>query len=223
MVSLEDPVEYSVAGVNQSQVRPEIAYTFANGLRSILRQDPDIIMVGEIRDRETARLAVQAALTGHLVLTTLHTNSTVGVIPRLIDMGVDPYLIAPTLIIAIAQRLVSVLCPDSKETIPVDGAIRMMIDKELAGLPQGAQEGFVVPAEVYRARSSPTCPSGTKGRQAVFEVLTMDRDIEKLILTNPSESEISRIAREKGMTTMKEDALRKIFQGVVPFEELAKL
>lgn len=223
VVSLEDPVEYSVAGVNQSQVRPEIAYTFANGLRSILRQDPDIIMVGEIRDRETARLAVQAALTGHLVLTTLHTNSTVGVIPRLIDMGVDPYLIAPTLIIAIAQRLVSVLCPDSKETLPVDGAIRMMIDKELAGLPQGAQEGFVVPAEVYRARSSPTCPSGTKGRQAVFEVLTMDRDIEKLILTNPSESEISRIAREKGMTTMKEDALRKVFAGVVPFEELAKL
>ncbi len=166
---------------------------------------------------------MNAALTGHLVLTTLHTNSTVGVIPRLIDMGVDPYLIAPTLIIAIAQRLVSVLCPDSKEAVPVDGAIRMMIDKQLSDLPEEVRGDFVIPAEVYRARPSPSCAAGTKGRQAVFEVLSMDRDVEKLILTNPSESEIARIARAKGMTTMKEDALRKIFQGVVPFEELAKL
>ncbi|KKU28451.1 MAG: Type II secretion system protein E (GspE), partial [Candidatus Giovannonibacteria bacterium GW2011_GWB1_46_20] len=124
VVSLEDPVEYNMPGMSQSQVRPEIDYTFANGLRSILRQDPDIIMVGEIRDKETAQLAIQAALTGHLVLSTLHTNSAIGAIPRLVDMGVDPYLIAPTVILSMAQRLVRMLCPDSKKPLPMEGGIK---------------------------------------------------------------------------------------------------
>lgn len=223
VVSLEDPVEYNVEGVNQSQVRPEIAYTFANGLRSILRQDPDIIMVGEIRDKETARLAVQAALTGHLVFSTLHTNNTVGVIPRLIDMGVDPYLIAPTLVLAIAQRLVAVLCPDGKEEMPVDGGVRIMIEKQLSDLPEEYRREINIPSNVYRAKPSPTCPGGTKGRAAVFEVLKMDRDIEKLILTNPSEAEIYKTARAKGMTNMKEDAILKSFKGIISFEEVGKL
>ncbi|MBU3925644.1 GspE/PulE family protein, partial [Patescibacteria group bacterium] len=131
IISLEDPIEYNIEGVNQSQVKPEIGYDFANGLRSILRQDPDMIMVGEIRDKETAALAVQAALTGHLVFSTLHTNSAVGVVPRLIDMEVDPFLIAPTLLMAIGQRLVRVLCPDSKKEIPIAGPLKEKLVAEI--------------------------------------------------------------------------------------------
>jgi type IV pilus assembly protein PilB len=130
VVSLEDPIEYDIEGVSQSQVRPEIGYTFASGLRSILRQDPDIIMVGEMRDKETAQLAIQSALTGHLVLSTLHTNDAIGVVPRLVDMGVDPYLIAPTLVLSIAQRLVRKRCPDAGNLMPVTGALQKMIEAE---------------------------------------------------------------------------------------------
>lgn len=223
VVSLEDPVEYSVSGINQSQVRPEINYTFANGLRSILRQDPDIIMVGEIRDKETARLAVQAALTGHLVFSTLHTNNTVGVVPRLIDMGVDPYLIGPTLICVIAQRLVAKLCPESKESVAMDEGIKLMIEKQVADLPDETRAKFAAPQSIYQARSSPSCPTGTKGRMAVFEVFKMDTDIEKIILTNPSDVEIYKEVRRKGMITMKEDAILKALQGIIPFEEVNKL
>ncbi|KKW26635.1 MAG: Type II secretion system protein E [Parcubacteria group bacterium GW2011_GWF1_52_5] len=180
-------------------------------------------MVGEIRDKETARLAIQAALTGHLVFSTLHTNNTVGVVPRLIDMGVDPYLIGPTLICAIAQRLVAKLCPEDKEPIPTEGGIKMMVEKDVADLPPDVREKFAVPQFVYRAKQSPSCPSGTKGRMAVFELFTMDADIEKIILTNPSDVEIYRAVRKKGMITMKEDAMLKAFQGMIPFEEVNKL
>ncbi len=223
VISLEDPVEYSIEGVSQSQVRPEINYTFANGLRSILRQDPDIIMVGEIRDSETAKLAIQAALTGHLVLSTLHTNNTAGVIPRLIDMGVDPYLIAAVLIMAIAQRLVPLLCEDSKEEIPLDGAIRAMVDKYMEEIPPKAKEKIILPSHVYRPKDSPTCPGGTRGRMAVFEIMEMDRDFEKVLLSTPTEEDIYKVAREKGLLTMKEDALIKALAGQIAFEEVAKL
>lgn len=222
-VSLEDPIEYNIPGINQSQVQPEINYTFANGLRSILRQDPDIIMVGEIRDGETAKLAVQASLTGHLVFATLHTNNTAGVIPRLIDMGVEPYLIPATLIMAIAQRLVPTLCQDSKESVLIDGSIKAMVDQELSGIPKQIREQIKIPASVYRAQRSATCPGGTKGRIAVFEVMEMNRKLEQVILTNPSDAEISRVARENGLVTMREDALLKAFEGIVPFEEVSKL
>jgi type IV pilus assembly protein PilB len=223
VISLEDPVEYSVEGVSQSQVRPEIDYTFANGLRSILRQDPDIIMVGEIRDSETAKLAVQAALTGHLVLSTLHTNNAAGVMPRLIDMGVDPYLISATLILAVAQRLVPTLCEESKEAVPLDGATRAMVDKYLTEMPAAAREKLTLPAQVYRPKSSPTCPGGVRGRTAVFEVIGMDRDFEQLLLKEPSEDAVYQLARSKGIMTMKEDALLKALDGQIPFEEVAKL
>lgn len=223
VISLEDPVEYNVEGVNQSQVRPEIEYTFASGLRSILRQDPDIIMVGEIRDKETAQLAIQAALTGHLVLSTLHTNNAIGAIPRLIDMGIDPYLIAPTLILTIAQRLVRVLCPDGKDPAPVDDSIRMMVEKEIADLPEEAKEALKLPKEIYHAKRSPTCPAGTRGRIAAFEMIEMDKDLEKMILNSPSEQDIEKFARAKGMYTMKEDALQKAFAGIIPFEEVHTL
>ena len=223
VVSLEDPVEYSVTGVNQSQVRPEIGYTFANGLRSILRQDPDMIMVGEIRDRGTAGLAIQAALTGHLVFSTLHTNNAIGVVPRLVDMGIDPYLIAPTLILAVAQRLVRTLCPDSKDPEPIEGGIKAIINKQFEDLPKTFRDKIDIPKEVYHAKSSPLCPGGTRGRMAVFEMFEVDKNMENLILGNPTEPAIYKMARDKGMLTMKEDGLQKAFAGLIPFEEVASL
>ncbi|HXK37655.1 MAG TPA: GspE/PulE family protein [Candidatus Paceibacterota bacterium] len=220
VVSLEDPVEYSMQGVSQSQVRPEIGYTFANGLRSILRQDPDIIMVGEIRDKETAQLAIQAALTGHLVFSTLHTNTAAGAIPRLIDMGVDPYLIAPTLALVVGQRLLRTLCDDGKTALPMTESQRIMAEKQFADLPAEIRAQITIPSYVYNATPSAACPTGTKGRIPVFEFLRLDKDIEHVILTKPEEQAIYDIARRKGMITMKDDALIKAFQGVIPFEEI---
>ena len=221
ILSLEDPIEYHVEGVNQSQVRPEIGYTFANGLRTTLRQDPDIIMVGEIRDGETARLAVQAALTGHLVLSTIHTNSAIGTVPRLVDMGVDPYLIAPTLVLSVAQRLVRRLCPNAAVKRPLSEAEYVMIEREFADLPP--QFRPQIPTEVYEAQPTPDCPTGMRGRLAVFELLPTGSEFEKAILENPSEENIKRIARAHGMLTMKEDAMLKAFSGVIPFSEVEKL
>ncbi len=223
VISLEDPVEYSMPGVNQSQVRPEIGYTFASGLRSILRQDPDIIMVGEIRDKETASLAVQAALTGHLVFSTLHTNSATGVITRLIDMGVDPYLIAPTLLLAIGQRLVTKLCPGGGKEIPVTEAMKMIIDKDFADLPDEFLKKINIPDHVYEAAQTTECPSGVRGRLAVFEMLQIDADVQSIILKNAGETAIYDMARKKGMLTMREDAMLKAFEGKIPFVEVNKL
>jgi type IV pilus assembly protein PilB len=223
VLSLEDPIEYNIEGVSQSQVRPEIGYTFANGLRTTLRQDPNVILVGEIRDKETAQLAVQAALTGHLVLSTIHTNNSVGVIPRLVDMGVDPYLIAPTLVLAMAQRLASTLCPGGGKDIPLDGSLKIMVEKEFEGLPASYRSEVTIPATLKEISPTPECPTGTRGRIAVFEMFAMDRDIEKVILVSPSELEIAKVVREKGMFTMKEDAIMKAFQGLIPFEEVNKL
>ena len=223
VLSLEDPVEYNIEGVSQSQVRPEIDYTFANGLRSTLRQDPDVIMVGEIRDKETAQLAVQAALTGHLVLSTLHTNNSAGVIPRLIDMGVDPYLIAPTLILAIAQRLVGVLCPGASKKVPVEGSIRAMIDHQFADMPDEFRNEIIIPEFVHEISPTADCPKGTRGRVAVCELFKMDKDIEEKILSSATELEIAKLLRQKGMLTLKEDAYLKAFQGIIPFEEVNKL
>ncbi len=223
VLSLEDPVEYNIEGVSQSQVRPEIGYTFASGLRTTLRQDPDIIMVGEIRDKETAQLAVQAALTGHLVFSTLHTNTAAGVIPRLIDMGVDPYLIAPTLILTIAQRLVGVLCPNAGDPMPIEGSIKGMIDKQFTDLPAQYKKEIPFSDTVYKVKPTSECPKGTRGRMAVFEMFLMDKDIEQAILKNPTETEITRIARSKGMISLKEDAIIKAMQKVIPFEEINKL
>lgn len=223
VVSLEDPIEYNIQGVNQSQVRPEIEYTFANGLRSILRQDPDIILVGEIRDKETAKLAIQAALTGHLVLSTLHTNNAAGAIPRLVDMGVDPYLIAPTLALTIAQRLVPKICVDSKEEVPLDGGLRVMVEKQFEDMPVDFREKIQIPDKTYRGVKSPSCPSGVKGRLGVFEVIKTSPELEHVILTNPVEEEIYKLERGKGFISMKEDAMLKAFKGLLPFEEVSKL
>ena len=223
VLSLEDPVEYNIPGMSQSQIRPEIGYTFAAGLRHTLRQDPDIIMVGEIRDKETAQLAVQAALTGHLVFSTIHTNNAVGVIPRLIDMGVDPFLIAPTLILAIAQRLVQLICPKTGTVLPVEGSIRAMIDREFRDIPEEFKKAIPFSEEVLAASSTPDCPKGTRGRTAVFEVLQMDKELEGMILKSATESEIMKVARKQGMLTMKEDAMVKAFKKEIPWEEVNKL
>lgn len=221
VLSLEDPVEYNMEGVSQSQVRPEIGYTFASGLRTTLRQDPDIILVGEIRDKETAQLAVQAALTGHLVFSTLHTNNAAGVIPRLIDMGVDPYLIAPTLIMTIGQRLVGMLVGGKK--VPVDGSIKAFIDRQFEDLPAEFHDRIPQSDTVYTIDPTPEAPKGTRGRMAVFEVFKMDKEIENAILKSPTELEISKILRKKGMLTMREDGILKAFKGLVPFEEVTRL
>ncbi|HVU75770.1 MAG TPA: GspE/PulE family protein, partial [Candidatus Paceibacterota bacterium] len=177
VLSLEDPIEYFVDGVIQSQVHPEIGYTFATGLRTTLRQDPDIIMVGEIRDGETAKLAIQAALTGHLVLSTIHTNDAVGTVPRLIDMGVEPYLIPPVLICSIAQRLVRTFCPGAESEVELSASEQKMIEEGLASLPK--EHRFPVPKTVYEAVRTPTCPTGMRGRMAVFEVLEMTSQLER--------------------------------------------
>ncbi len=223
VLSLEDPVEYNIEGVSQSQVRPEIGYTFANGLRTTLRQDPDIIMVGEIRDKETAKLAVQAALTGHLVLSTIHTNNALGVIPRLIEMGVDPFLIAPTLEVVIAQRLVKKLCPGTGTPVPVDASLKLMLEKQFSDMPEKYRKLVPTSKEFFNIEMTNECPSGTRGRTAVYEILDMNKEIEKAILTNPSELELKKIARANGMFSMKEDAIIKAFKKIIPFSEVNTL
>jgi type IV pilus assembly protein PilB len=223
VVSLEDPVEYEIPGVAQSQVRPEIGYTFASGLRSILRQDPDIIMVGEIRDKETAVLAVQAALTGHLVFSTIHTNTATGAIPRLVDMGVDPFLIAPTLVAVIGQRLVRKLCEGAGAAFPVSASLTEFLDREFADVPPAVRAKLPPFKQFYRATPTATCPDGTRGRTGVFEILRMNKDLELAVLKEPVEEKIFAVARAGGMLTMRESAILKGLTGEIPFEDINSL
>ena len=223
VLSLEDPVEYVIPGVSQSQVRPEIGYTFANGLRTTLRQDPNIIMVGEIRDSETANLAVQAALTGHLVLSTIHTNNAIGIVPRLLDMGVEPYLIPPVLILGVAQRLVQTLCEGGGKKVSIDESTRKMLEKEFSDLPEEHRKTLPDFSQVTRLEPTPQCPSGTHGRIACFEVFDMTPELEHAILAGKPEDELFAIVRQNGMLTMKEDAIIKSVNGIVPFEEVNTL
>ena len=223
VVSLEDPIEYNIEGVNQSQVRPEIGYDFASGLRTILRQDPDIIMVGEIRDKETAAMAIHAALTGHLVLSTLHTNNAAGVVPRLVDMGVDLYLIAPTLLMVIGQRLVKKLCPDARKEKLLEGAFKEITQNELKNMPDEARKKITSFDKIYEGVSSPNCPMGSRGRIGIFEVLYKTPSLESLILTKPSEQDILKESRKQGMITIKEDGLMKALNGLISFDEFLKL
>lgn len=220
IVSLEDPIEYHISGINQSQVTPEIGYTFASGLRSILRQDPDIIYVGEIRDKETAELAIQAALTGHLVLSTLHTNSSIGAIPRLIDMGIDPYLIAPTLVLCIAQRLARKIYPESKHAVSMDEATKISINKQFEDLPPEFKSKIPFGTTIYEAVASPECPSGMRGRIPIFEMFPIDKEMQNVILKKPQEQEIYKLARSHGMLSIREDAILKALHGDIPYQEV---
>ena len=220
VLSLEDPVEYDIQGVSQSQMRPEIGYTFASGLRAALRQDPDIIMVGEIRDKETAQLAIQAALTGHLVLSTIHTNNAIGVIPRLIDMGVDPYLIAPTLKLAIAQRLARRLKDDTGTEALIEKSMEAMMAETFSTLPEKYASRIPTGKTIAHPTATPGCATGMRGRVAIMEVLEVNEAIQELILKNASEEAIYDEARRHGFLTMKEDAIIKALDHKIPLEEM---
>jgi len=225
IVTLEDPVEYFMAGVNQSQVRPEIGYTFANGLRSILRQDPDIVMVGEIRDHETASLATHAALTGHIVLSTLHTNDALGVIPRLIDLGIEPFLIPTTLSLCIAQRLVRRLCEKCKKKVEAKKEIKGMILKELDEFPPEIRKTIKVPAPFYiwEPVGCPHCNGvGFSGRIGVFEILQMTDQLEEIVLEETSEKKLREEAERQSMTTMRQDGILKVLNGLTTLEEVMR-
>jgi len=225
IVTLEDPVEYFIEGINQSQIRPEIGYTFATGLRHVLRQDPDIIMVGEIRDKETAELAVHAALTGHLVLSTLHTNNAIGVIPRLIDLGISPFLIPYSLSVAIAQRLVRRLCDKCKKEVKPTKEIKELILGEIEKLPDQEKEKLKIPQnfKIYEPVGCDECHKmGFSGRIGIFEILEMTKNLEEIILKEPSEAKILEEAKRQGMVTMRQDGILKVLKGETTIEEVLR-
>jgi len=226
IVTIEDPIEYSIDGINQSQVKPEIGYSFAEGLRQILRQDPDVIMVGEVRDEETASLVTHSALTGHVVLSTLHTNSAVGVIPRLIDMGVRPFLIPSTLRIAISQRLIRTLCQTCKKKVQAPGKIKDYITKNLETLPVNVKKEFNVSGQIfiYEANGCQECSfKGYKGRTGLFEVFSMTEKLAEIILKNPIESLIFKAAQKEGMLTMFQEGIVKVLAGETTIDEISRV
>ena len=226
IVTLEDPVEYFMAGINQSQIKAEIGYTFSSGLRSILRQDPDIIMVGEIRDKETAELATHAALTGHLVLSTLHTNNASGVIPRLIDMGIEPFLIASSLNIAIGQRLVRRICKECIKEVEPSEEVKKTIQEELDKIPdsQKADLGLKDGIKLFCGKGCKKCKqSGFSGRVGVYEVFKMTPGIESMISSKVTETEMAKEAERQGMITMKQDAMMKALKGLTTMEEVLRI
>jgi type II secretory ATPase GspE/PulE/Tfp pilus assembly ATPase PilB-like protein len=219
IITIENPIEYHLPGIVQTQTSKG-GLSFVEGLRSIVRQDPDVIMVGEIRDKETAQLAIQAALTGHLVFSTIHTNNSIGVIPRLIDMGVDPYLIAPTLKLAIAQRLARRICPGTGKETEVNTATRMMMDDAFETLPEKYRTRIPQNNTILHPEPSPGCTTGTKGRVAVMEIFEVDEAIQELILKGGSEEEMFSEARKNGFMSVKEDAIVKALEHVIPIEEV---
>ncbi len=229
IITLEDPVEYHIDGVNQSQVRPEIGYTFANGLRSILRQDPNVLMVGEIRDGETAELAIHAALTGHLVFSTLHTNSAIGAIPRLIDMGIEPFLLAAALREVVAQRLVRRICESCKERVSVSPSIIERIREDIAQLPKEEIAKYGVNLNdgitLYHGAGCDACGNtGYKGRVAIYEVIGMDATIQSIITEkNGAASAVEQAALNGGMIVMRQDGLLKALLGITTLEEVMRL
>ncbi len=238
IVTLEDPVEYKMPGINQIQVNADVGLTFASGLRSILRQDPDVVMVGEIRDKETATLAVQAALTGHLVFSTLHTNSAAGILPRLLDMGIEPFLIASTVHTVIGQRLVrrnipggeqfqsietqtqaiqqtlGHLLPQTKEDIST-----VSTDLGYRGLPLANQNAYTL----FKGKSIPEAPDGLKGRMGLYEVFSVTEEIQKLILSHATSSEIQKMAQSQGMVSMREDGYLKALAGMTTIDEVNRV
>lgn len=223
IVSLEDPVEYFIEGLNQSQVRPEIGYDFSSGLRQILRQDPDVIMVGEIRDNETANLAIHAALTGHIVLSTLHTNNSLGVIPRLINMKVEPFLLPSSLNLMLAQRLLPRLCQQCKKAEKPAEKIQDIIKKELEKFPADIIKDIKEPYEIYHSPGCPACLNkGVSGRIGLFEILTMTRELEDIVNTSPTEHKILEEARRQEMISLRQDGILKALQGLISIEEVLR-
>jgi type II secretory ATPase GspE/PulE/Tfp pilus assembly ATPase PilB-like protein len=226
IITIEDPIEYHLKGVSQTQVSPEKGYTFADGLRSIVRQDPDVILVGEIRDLETAKIALQAALTGHLVLSTLHTNDAAGTIPRLVDLGTDPSSIASGLKMAVAQRLVRKVCKKCSTFIKPTADQLAEVKRGLKSLPKSIKipEFEKITIVKPKAGGCEACNfTGYKGRQGLFEAFLVDSEMEKFILTNPPVSSVRELAIKKGMVTMYQSGLIDIALGVTTFEEVARV
>src|SRR5690606_15195887 len=238
IVTLEDPVEYKMGGVNQIQVNNEVGLTFATGLRSVLRQDPDVVMVGEIRDKETAQLAVQAALTGHLVFSTLHTNSAAGILPRLLDMEIEPFLIASTVRTVIGQRLVRRLGDDKEKyqsdatetqairtaldsLLPADAANAKKAASELGykSLPLKGQNAYTL----YKGKDSPDAPGGYRGRMGLYEVFDVTEEIQDLILKHATSAEIQKAAQAQGMVTMRQDGYLKALAGETSIKEVNRV
>ncbi len=214
IVTVEDPVEYLLDGVNQVQVHPRVGLTFATGLRTVLRQDPDVIMVGEIRDEETGEIAVRSALTGHLVLSTLHTNSAVATISRLVNMGLEPYILSSTLIGIVAQRLVRTICSDCKVPVKLDNPVMIRYLESL---------GKDVPEIVYKGEGCPMCSeSGYRGRTAIAEVLLFNKEMRRAVEANAAEADLWDIALRAGMTTLQESAVEKLLAGVTTAEEIIR-
>ena len=239
IVTLEDPVEYKMDGINQIQVNPEVGLTFASGLRSILRQDPDIVMVGEIRDKETAQLAVQASLTGHLVFSTLHTNSAAGILPRLLDMGVEPFLIASTVRTVIGQRLVRRIADEGRQTyqstppeteavkqalgylLPADAAHAAAAAQDLGykSLPLASQTAYTL----TKGTDTPDSPAGYRGRMGLYEVFGVSEAIQELIMNRSTSSDIEKVAQKEGMINMRQDGYLKALNGETTIEEVNRV
>ena len=217
IVTLEDPVEYEIQGINQVQVKPQIGFGFANGLRSVLRQDPNIIMVGEIRDRETADLAVHAALTGHLVLSTLHTNNAASALPRLYNLKVEPFLLTSSVNAIIGQRLVRRVCPKCREEINVPQSVLFEVKKEFEKL------NLNLPLKFFRGRGCPECKGGFHGRVGIFEVLTITEAIENLVLDKSDSDTIFNQAVKDGMITMRQDGFIKAVKGITTVDEVLRV
>jgi general secretion pathway protein E len=216
VITVEDPVEYQIKGIGQMQVNPNIGLTFAGGLRAILRQDPDVIMVGEIRDLETASIAVQSSLTGHLVFSTLHTNDSASAITRLVDIGIEPFLISSSLEAVLAQRLVRVLCPECKEETK-------LTSDQLVSL--GLQRGkHNVGAKIYKPAGCPTCMnSGYKGRTGIYEFLQIDDDIRSLIIKGADSNRIMSYANGIGTKNLRDDGFEKVLSGTTSIDEVLRV
>jgi len=215
IITLEDPIEYELDGINQTAINPLAGYTFAKGMRHILRQDPDVIMLGEIRDTETAEIAVQASLTGHLVLSTLHTNNAAGAIMRLTDMEVEPFLISSSIVAVIAQRLVRRLCPHCKKPETLTEGLKSVIEQHFPGC---SEKTFYVPNGCEKCNGL-----GYKGRVGVYEIMEMTDQIRDIILRKPTESEIEKIAVSQGMRTLQQSAIQKAIDAQTSLDEVARV
>jgi type IV pilus assembly protein PilB len=226
IVTLEDPVEYEIPGINQCQIKPKIGFTFADGLRSILRQDPNVIMVGEVRDAETANMATHAALTGHLVLTTLHTNDAAGALPRLTNMGVEPFLITSSINLIIGQRLVRRICPKCREQVEVPENLKKVVEAEIEKIPKNNKEDLArikTPLKFFQGKGCKECNQGYKGRLGIFEVLTVSSKIEDMVIGRSGTNEILSQAQSEGMITMRQDGILKSLEGLTTIDEVIRV
>ncbi|MFA4999294.1 MAG: GspE/PulE family protein [Parcubacteria group bacterium] len=222
IITIEDPIEYHLSNIQQTQVDSSAGYDFKNGLKSILRQDPDVILIGEIRDAETAEIAMQAALTGHVVFSTLHTNAASGAIPRLLDLEVKPQIIGPAVNVIIAQRLVRKLCLKCRKKTELDNEKREKMEKFIVSLPKNIALPTAEEMALYEPVGCPSCIDGYKGRTAIFEILEMNKDIEMLIHKESSEVEIEKLAVEKGFINIQQDGIIKAIKGITSLTEVEK-